>query len=399
MHILFYECFSGISGDMNLAAMLDLGVDQNLLRNELEKLNLSDEFKLNISSSSKNSIYGTRVDVVLKHHHHHHHDENHAHTHHHHRNLADITSIISESTLSQAVKDSSLKIFNRIAEAEAHIHNCSINEIHFHEVGATDAIVDIVGAAICRHALDIDQVICSSIELGGGFVKCAHGKMPVPAPATVEILHGIPTKRGAVQFETTTPTGAAILAAFVDRYTDTPQMTIEKTAYGIGHRDMDIPNVLRVHIGEISDKPNTVEARLLECTVDDMTAEALGYAMEKLLEAGASDVNFIPATMKKSRPATIVSVLCSPKNEAAIQQLIFRETTTLGIKSIALTKTMLERSTTQCETKYGNISIKEAGLDGKTIRSKPEFEECAAIARRENIPLSKVYEEIKAQNS
>ena len=397
MRTLFYECFSGISGDMNLAAMLDLGVDQNLLRSELEKLNLSDEFELNISSSSKSSIYGTRVDVVLKHHHHHHHGEDHAHSHHHHRNLADITSIISESTLSQAVKDSSLKIFNRIAEAEAHIHNCSINEIHFHEVGATDAIVDIVGAAICRHALDIDQVICSSVELGGGFVKCAHGKMPVPAPATVEILHGIPTKRGAVQFETTTPTGAAILAAFVDRYTDTPEMTIEKTAYGIGHRDMDIPNVLRIHIGKISDKTNTVEARLLECTVDDMTAEALGYAMEKLLEAGASDVNFIPATMKKSRPATIVSVLCSPENEAAIQQLIFSETTTLGIKSIALTKTMLERSTIQCETKYGKISIKEAKLNGKTVRSKPEFEECAAIARRENIPLSKVYDEIRNQ--
>ena len=397
MRTLFYECFSGISGDMNLAAMLDLGVDQNLLRSELEKLNLSDEFELNISSSSKSSIYGTRVDVVLKHHHHHHHGEDHAHSHHHHRNLADITSIISESTLSQAVKDSSLKIFNRIAEAEAHIHNCSINEIHFHEVGATDAIVDIVGAAICRHALDIDQVICSSVELGGGFVKCAHGKMPVPAPATVEILHGIPTKRGAVQFETTTPTGAAILAAFVDRYTDTPEMTIEKTAYGIGHRDMDITNVLRIHIGKISDKTNTVEARLLECTVDDMTAEALGYAMEKLLEAGASDVNFIPATMKKSRPATIVSVLCSPENEAAIQQLIFSETTTLGIKSIALTKTMLERSTIQCETKYGKISIKEAKLNGKTVRSKPEFEECAAIARRENIPLSKVYDEIRNQ--
>jgi uncharacterized protein (TIGR00299 family) protein len=218
--------------------------------------------------------------------------------------------------------------------------------------------------------------------------------MPVPAPATVEILHGIPTKRGAVQFETATPTGAAILAAFVDRYTDTPKMTIEKTAYGIGHRDMDIPNVLRVHIGETAENINSVEARLLECTVDDMTAEALGYAMEKLLDAGANDVNFIPATMKKSRPATIISVLCTPENEAAIQQMMFRETSTLGIKSITIKKTILERCTTECKTKYGTISIKEASLDGKTIRSKPEFEECTAIARSKNIPLSEVYKEI-----
>ena len=510
MRVLYYDCFSGISGDMNLAAMLDLGVEESHLRNELSKLNISDEFDLQITPSSKNGIHGTRVDVILtEHHHHHHEDENidhehtHDHAHHHHhknipdhhvhsskhshaknnqceyslqppnthpsirgsalpsvvqtpqqnqsthpssptsdqqtsdqppshhhphqpinhqpstshspshqpinhqpstshphhhgRNLGDITTIIEKSTLAQSVKESSLAIFKRIAIAESHVHNCPIDEIHFHEVGATDAIVDIVGAAICREALQIEQVLCSSIELGGGFINCAHGRIPVPAPATIKILEHIPTRRGAVKHETTTPTGAAILATLVDRYTDTPTLTIEKTAYGIGHRDMEIPNMLRVQLGESSPLPAAVDAILLECTVDDMTAESLGYAMERLISAGANDVNFIPTTMKKSRPATIVSVLCTPKNQEAIKEIIFRETTTLGIKSINVSKTMLERRTTQYQTKYGAITIKEALLNGKTIRSKPEFEECATIARHEGIPLSAVYQEIKGQ--
>jgi len=432
MRTLYYDCFSGISGDMNLAAMLNLGVKESHLRTELAKLNISDEFELKITPSSKNGIHGTRVDVILKeHHHHHHHSHPHTHTHEHshehphthhpksspsikhqasntkhhsqNRNLNDITTIIEQSTLSTPIKKSSLAIFKRIAIAESHVHNCPIDEIHFHEVGATDAIVDIVGAAICREALNIDQVLCSSIELGGGFVNCAHGRIPVPAPATIEILRNIPTRRGAVQHETTTPTGAAILAETVNNYTDTPALTIEKTAYGIGHRDMEIPNALRVQLGTTStipairQQPLTIDAILLECTVDDMTAEALGYAMERLISAGANDVNFIPTTMKKSRPATIVSVLCSPENEEALKEIIFHETTTLGIKSITVSKTMLERRTTQCQTKYGPITIKEALLNGTLIRSKPEFEECATIARKENIPLSDVYQEIRNQ--
>ncbi len=486
MRVLYYDCFSGISGDMNLAAMLDLGVEESHLRNELSKLNISHEFDLKITPSSKNGIHGTRVDVILKEHHHqnpqnqsthksirahprpsavqspqnqsthkskgqtthshshasahthtpthpHHHQQNksnpvhpcgtspehkhsvlsessvvnspeqksehkpHSHSHTHNRNLADITTIIEQSTLSPSIKEYSLAIFKRIAMAEAHVHNCPIDEIHFHEVGATDAIVDIVGAAICREALEIDQILCSSIELGGGFVNCAHGCIPVPAPATVEILKNIPTKRGAVQFETTTPTGAAILAELVDSYTDTPTLTTKKIAHGIGHRDMEIPNILRVQLADTSPLPAPVDAILLECTVDDMTAEALGYAMERLITAGANDVNFIPTTMKKSRPATIISVLCSPENEETIKEIIFHETTTLGIKSITIAKTMLERRTTKCQTKYGPITIKEALLNGKPIRSKPEFEECATIARKENIPLSKVYKEIRSQ--
>jgi uncharacterized protein (TIGR00299 family) protein len=394
MSILYYDCFSGISGDMNLAAMLALGVNEGHLRSELTKLNLSAEFDLQVADDAKCGINGKRVDVILK--------SASSHTHHHpaHRHLKDIDDIISGCDLSDSVKATSLAIFRRIAVAEAHVHNCSVDEIHFHEVGATDAIVDIVGAAICRDALGVDQVLCSSVELGGGFVTCDHGRLPVPAPATVEILHGIPTRRGAAPFETTTPTGAAILAELVDQYTDTPAIVAENTAYGIGHRDMEIPNVLRVQLGTRTEEPTTgVDAILLECTIDDMTAEALGYAMERLLDGGASDVNFIPATTKKSRPATIVSVLCAPDREADIQRIMFRETTTLGIKCIAIRKSMLDRDTRTCETRFGAISMKQARLDGAVIRAKPEFEECAAMARRENVPLTEVYRAVAASTA
>jgi pyridinium-3,5-bisthiocarboxylic acid mononucleotide nickel chelatase len=385
MRVLYYDCFSGISGDMNLAAMLDLGVDASVLRSGLAKLNISDEFELQITQDSKCGIHGTRVDVMLKDHQHS--DQNH----HPHRNLQDIETIITGSELSESVKTASMAIFRRIAEAEAHVHNTSIDAIHFHEVGATDAIVDIVGAAICRDALCVDEVLCSPIELGGGFVTCAHGRLPVPAPATVEILEGIPTRRGAVAYETTTPTGSAILATLVDRFTATPELISEKTAYGIGHRDMEIPNVVRVQLGTTSELPAPVDAVLLESSVDDMTPEALGFAMERLFAAGASDVNFIPATMKKSRPAIIISVLCAPPLEDTIKRTLFRETTTLGIKRIAVAKTMLQRRTVQRETAYGPITMKEALLDGEVLRAKPEFDECAAIARRERIPLCTVH--------
>lgn len=244
MKILYYEPFSGISGDMNLAAMIDLGVDPEYLTGELIKLGIEGEYTLKVSEAARKSIHGTRVDVVLNEEKHHDHNG----CHHAHRNFDDIEEIINNSSLDDQVKETSLAIFRRVAEAEAKIHGKELHDIHFHEVGATDSIVDIVGAALCYHALDIDEVLCSPIELGGGFVKCAHGMMPVPAPATQEILRGIPTRRGAVQKEMTTPTGAAILMQLVDRFDYSPELMIEKTAYGIGHRDTEIPNVLRVSL-------------------------------------------------------------------------------------------------------------------------------------------------------
>jgi len=273
MKILYYDCFCGISGDMNLGALLDLGVDEAYLRQELSKLNLDVEYELQVKKDNKKGISGTRVDVVLEeamhvhkhddhhehhgHHHHHHHHEaqsgmeldNYGHTHHAHRNLKDIENIIVSSSLSDRVKKVSLAIFMQVAKAEAKVHGKPLYEVHFHEVGAVDSIVDIVGAAVCLDYFKVDKIMASTVQVGGGFVKCAHGIIPIPAPATVEILRNIPIKSGIVPFETTTPTGAAILAANVDAFTDHMDFSVEKIGYGIGHRDLEIPNFLRIYLG------------------------------------------------------------------------------------------------------------------------------------------------------
>ena len=275
MKILYYDCFAGISGDMNLAALIDLGVSPDYLKAELVKLSIDDEFALQCQPEKCNGIQGMQVHVRLngqQHGHSHSHEHTHGHEHAHvgapahvhdhnlaqgshlpHRNLADITAIIAQSTLADPVKQTSLSIFRRIAEAEAKVHGKALEDVHFHEVGATDSIVDIVGAAICFHALDVDAVWSSPLELGGGFVRCAHGMMPVPAPATVEILHGIPTTRGGVEHEATTPTGAAIIAALAHAFKAAPAMTTLSTGYGIGHRRTVRPNMLRVHLAEVDE--------------------------------------------------------------------------------------------------------------------------------------------------
>lgn len=268
MKILYYDCFCGISGDMNLAALLDLGVDEAYVRQELSKLNLDGEYELKVKQANKKGISGTRVDVELKHAHTHDEDKHHAHSHqkhhhdthnleslhkhihHEHRNLKDIENIILKSNLNDKIKRLSLAIFMKVAEAEAKVHGKPLDEVHFHEVGAVDSIVDIVAAAVCLDYLKVDKIMASTIHLGGGFVKCAHGIIPIPAPATAEILRGIPVKTGIVAFETTTPTGAAILAATVDVFTDTMNFSIDKIGYGVGHRDLEIPNVLRIYLGE-----------------------------------------------------------------------------------------------------------------------------------------------------
>ncbi len=405
MNILFYDCFSGISGDMNLAAMLALGVDAAYLKHELAKLKLEDEFSLQITADERKGIHGLRVDVKLaacehhdKHDHHHEHDHHEQqHVHASHRTLKDIKEIIQMSSLSEEIKSTSLAIFHRVAAAEAKIHGKALDEVHFHEVGATDSIVDIVGAAICFHALDIDEVWCSPIELGGGFVECAHGLMPVPAPATLEILAGVPTRKGAVAKESTTPTGAAILAELVDHFDDAPQLTFLKTAYGIGHRDTAIPNVLRVSLArakEVKDQLPTVQACLLECNIDDMTGEMIADAMERLMQAGAMDVHFTSIVMKKNRPAVTLSLLCSATDEDRFKRLIFQHTSTLGVKTIPIKKTVLEVSFEEIMTPLGNVTMKNALLDGKVLRSKPELEDCRALASQHQIPLQEVYLQI-----
>ena len=418
MKILYYDCFAGISGDMNLGAMLDLGVDSKYLIDELSKLSLNHEFTLEIKTDMRKGISGTKVDVILLneeplekynsddtsehiHEHgdhvyaHHTHDvENLTHHHNHQRNLKDIEEIINSGGLSDKVKELSLKIFYKIASSEAKIHNKPIDEVHFHEVGATDSIVDIIGAAICADYLNVDKILCGSIQLGGGFVKCEHGLFPVPAPATMEILKGIKVKSGIVPFEMTTPTGAAILASLVDEFSDSIDFTITKVGYGIGGRDTKIPNVLRVYLGEIEEEYLYEEAVVIECNIDDMNPEVYDYVLEKLFSAGAQDVYLTPIIMKKGRPAITLSVLGCIADEIKLENLVLLETSTLGIRKYRVKKKMLKREIIKLQTSFGEVTVKAAYINGEKVKSKPEYDECKKIALEKNVPINKIYEEI-----
>ncbi|WP_234124285.1 nickel pincer cofactor biosynthesis protein LarC [Clostridium hydrogenum] len=406
MKVLYYDCFCGISGDMNLAALIDLGVPKEYLIRELSKLNLDSEYEIKIESSVKLGITGTRVDVMLSdnmhtqekilHEHDHHHEE-HDHEHHH-RNLSNIEEIINSSNLSEKVKKLSLNIFMKVAEAEAKVHGKNLHEVHFHEVGAIDSIVDIVGAAICLDYLRPDKIIASQVQVGGGFVKCAHGLMPVPAPATAEILKNIPMNTGIVQFETTTPTGAAILAANVEEFTKNIDFKIEKIAYGIGHRDLEIPNVLRVYLGEKESSEKKDEQYILETNIDDMNPELYGYVEEKLFEAGALDVFKTPIYMKKGRPGIKLSILVGSEKEKEVLDIVFEETTSLGVRKFRVEKIMLHREFSKIKTEYGDITVKKAYYKGKLVKYKPEYEECKAIAKENKVAIDKIYKAVYKQD-
>jgi hypothetical protein len=325
------------------------------------------------------------------HHHHHGHLE---HSHHHH-SYHQIKELIKNSDIQGKVKDTSLKIFSKIAEAESKIHSRPIDDIHFHEVGAIDSIIDIVGAAICIHYLNVDEIICSTVELGGGSVKCAHGVYPVPAPATAEIVKNIPVHLGKVDYEATTPTGAAILAACVDRFTDNAGITINKTGYGIGSKDATIPNVLRVFLGsKISVNTVTTPSFIIECNIDDMNPEFYDYIIDSLFAAGAKDVFITPIIMKKSRPAVKLSVLCTSETENRVNEVLFRETSTLGVRRYEVAKTMLERKMEKVSTRFGDVNVKLAFYQGACIKSKPEYEDCIKIAKENGIPVSQIYREV-----
>ncbi|WP_160687411.1 nickel pincer cofactor biosynthesis protein LarC [Clostridium sp. C2-6-12] len=439
MKILYYDCFCGISGDMNLAALLDLGVPKEYLLEEISKLKLDSEYEIKIEKAVKHGITGTRVDVMLlkhnhehdhihhnsgdinhdhvhnisdnhnhqhnhahvnlevehnNHEHNHSHEENHSNHEHHHRNLKDIENIINSSELNEKVKKMSLHMFMKVAEAEAKVHGKSLYEVHFHEVGAIDSIVDMVGAAICLDYLKVDKIKASSVQVGGGFVKCAHGLMPVPAPATVEILKNIPINTGIVQFETTTPTGAAILAANVKEFTSKIDFIINKTAYGIGHRDLEIPNVLRVYLGEETPLEKVEDQYILETNIDDMNPEFYEYIEEKLFEAGALDVYKTAIFMKKGRPGVKLSILITEKLEQDVLEVIFKETTSIGVRKYKVEKIMLNREFSKVQTEYGNITIKKSYYKGKLVKYKPEYEECKAVAKEKNITLDSIYKEV-----
>lgn len=302
--------------------------------------------------------------------------------------------MIDRSLLTEKVKILSNKIFLEVAQAEAKIHNKTLEEVHFHEVGAVDSIVDIIGTAICMDYLNVDKVMASTIELGGGFVKCAHGLLPVPAPATAEILKDVPVHLGRVNSETTTPTGAAIIKALVEEFTDNFELKLIKTAYGLGTKDFTIPNMLRVYLAETGEKPFEKQI-MVETNIDDMNPEIFAYVEEKLFEAGARDVFKTSIMMKKGRPAVLLSILVERENLEAIEQILFKETTTLGLRQYEVEKKALERQFKKINTLYGEITLKIGLFNGEVIQIKPEYEECKAIAQKLELPLKQVYAEIQ----
>lgn len=392
MKILYYDCFSGISGDMNLGALLDLGVSRDNLIRGLEKLNV-DGWKLEITSDQRHGISGTKVTVIINE------ASGHDHDHHNrHRYLADIEKIINGSSLPAEVAILSMKIFTIIAEAEAAVHDKPVQEIHFHEVGALDSIIDIVGAAICFNSLGVDKVYVSDIELGSGMVSCEHGLLPVPAPATARIISGFPVHTGGVDFEATTPTGAAILAALAEPAPAELKYIIRNTGYGIGRKNNPSrPNILRVYLAETDENQMTGhQAFIAECNVDDMNPELSEYISSRLFAAGAGDVWFTPVIMKKGRPAFTISVICEEHQISAVREILFSESTTIGLRLMPFTKETLDRKFEEIETRFGKVVIKKSFFNGRLVSVKPEADRCAAIAAETGLPMKQVIQEITA---
>ncbi|HKG78751.1 MAG TPA: nickel pincer cofactor biosynthesis protein LarC [Pyrinomonadaceae bacterium] len=378
MKTLYFDCFAGASGDMILGAMVAAGVNPDFLREQLSLLPLSG-FSVNFERVNRSGLSATyaRVETASE-------DK--------HRHLADIKEIIEQSGLSEKVKQRAVQIFTRLAEAEARVHNEPVDHVHFHEVGALDAILDVIGAAICFDYLKIDRFMCSPLHVGSGMVKMAHGCFPIPPPAVAELLKGVPFYAGDVKGELLTPTGAAIITTVCNDYGPIPQMTTESTGYGAGTREYpDFPNVLRVFVGETS---LATDERLwmIETNLDDASPQIIGHVMDRVLESGALDCFFTPVQMKKNRPGVLLSVLCGPDEKEGLMKLLFMETTTLGIRSYEVGRRALERSAVRVETQYGPIDVKVAHLDGRVVNEMPEFEQCREAATKANVPLKSVEE-------
>ena len=400
MKALYLDCASGISGNMFIGACLQLGVPEKYFRGELEKLNLHDEYELKFEDVVKNGIGAAYFNVDVLHEHHEHHDfpsnvhHIHSHEHHEHRTLADIRKIIEASELSASIKNCALAIFGKIAEAEGKVHHVPAEEVHFHEVGAIDSIVDIVGCAICLDYLEVKKVFVSRVNVGSGFVKCAHGLMPIPAPATAELLQGFKTYSFGAEKELTTPTGAAIVNTLAESSVDLPDDFVsEKIGYGAGTLNLDIPNVVRIYYGEYGGQPARQLVKL-ETNIDDMNPQIFGWLYEKLFAAGALDVWTTPIFMKKNRPAQMLSVLVESYKQAACTKIIFEETTTIGLRIINVDgRVEAVRKIAKVETSFGEVQCKVSAYDGKIVSISPEYEDCRRLAAENHVPLKTVWQE------
>jgi pyridinium-3,5-bisthiocarboxylic acid mononucleotide nickel chelatase len=383
MKLVYFDCFSGISGDMTLGALLDAGLPLNQLRRELQFLDVPG-WELSAEKVWKNGMAATYVKVPIE-------DKQM------HRSLAAILELIEKSRLAQNVKLQASSIFRKLGEAEAAIHDVPLEKIHFHEVGAIDAIVDIVGACIGFAALGIESFACSALNVGSGTAKMAHGVLPVPAPATARLLLGKPTYSTGIPKELVTPTGAAIVATLCSSFGPQPPMSVTAIGYGAGTADLEgQPNVLRLMVGEAATQHSAATSesiRVLEANLDDMNPQIYGYFLERALAVGALDVFSTPVQMKKNRPGMLVTVLCKPQDEAKFEDMFFAETTTLGIRSYSAERRILARHWETVHTHLGDVRIKVARLNGHVRQASPEFEDCRKLAEAQNVPLQQVMDE------
>jgi pyridinium-3,5-bisthiocarboxylic acid mononucleotide nickel chelatase len=404
--IAYFDCFSGISGDMVLGALVDAGLDLGALERELRKLNLPG-WSIGADKVRRGAIVATQVKVSVEEHEHGGHVHAHGHgeekhrrdasatkAHHHHRGLTEIVEMIDAAGLAPGATERAKKIFRRLGEAEAKVHGIAIEKVHFHEVGAVDSIVDIVGAAIGFDLLGIDEFACSAMDVGGGQVNTEHGLLPVPAPATVELLRGAPTHSSGIQRELVTPTGAAIATTLATHFGAIPAMRLRAIGYGAGSADLaEKPNVLRLLVGERVesetgkwDAPITV----IETNVDDMSPQIYGYFAEKALAAGALDVFSTAAQMKKNRPGLLVTILSEPETVSSLIDLIFRETTTIGVRTYDVRRKTLDRELVPIETRFGTVRMKVSRMNGSLLTATPEYDDCQVIAAERGVPLKEV---------
>jgi pyridinium-3,5-bisthiocarboxylic acid mononucleotide nickel chelatase len=382
MKLAYFDCFSGISGDMVLGALVDAGLDIRQLEAELRKLHL-DGWSISAQCVKRKAIVATKVNVE-------------AGPSHHHRHLADILKMIDAASLAPRAAENARKIFQRLGEAEAKVHNIPIEKVHFHEVGAVDSIIDIVGSAIGFDLLGIDEFSCSSLDVGSGRVQTEHGILPVPAPATAELLRGAPTFSSGIQKELVTPTGAAIAVTLSSSYGKIPPLHLAAVGYGAGSADLaEQANVLRILIGESVAQESALGSpdalvSVIETNLDDMSPQIYGYFVERALAAGALDVFSTPVQMKKNRPGQLVTILCEISNRARLIDLIFHETTTIGVRTYEVRRQTLNRETVPVETPLGSIRMKISRLNGSILNAAPEYEDCQRIAAQKNVPLKQV---------
>jgi len=423
MRIAYLDCFSGMSGDMFLGALVDAGVPMRLLEETVATMNI--DARIEATRVMRSGISATKIDVyahgekeipreeyLAQHSHEHEHKHEHGHTHEHShlpshgdahtgphgRGLKEIREIINKAGIGSSAKQTALAIFEALGKAEAKIHNVDIEKIHFHEVGAVDAMVDIVCSAVAAETLGVDEIVCSPLNVGGGTVKCAHGVLPIPVPATVELLKNAPVYSSGIQMELVTPTGAAIVNVLANRFGSFPAMTIEKSGYGAGGRDLPgHPNVVRLTAGEAlperTAKSSQETISVLEANLDDLSPQVFGYVMDRLFEEGALDCFGVPVLMKKNRPGTLLTVLCKPEDAANLTQIMFAETTTLGVRQREEKRETLARNWVLVSTQWGEVRMKVAHMNGTVTNYSPEYEDCRKIAGDHKVPLKTVMNE------